>query len=106
MAITIKALIESSPHDIAIDNGLKYCGDVNFIPHGGYFYSINNWKENDYCSVVEIDCHFGGSSESIIEHITINKLSETQFVNALAMHGYSINAVSYTHLTLPTILRV
>ena len=83
--------MESSPHDIAIDNGLEYCGDVNFIPHGGYFYSISNWKEHGCCYAVEIDCHFGGSNESIIEDITINKLSENDFVKALSMHGYSIN---------------
>lgn len=91
MAITIKALMESSPHDIAIDNGLKYCGDVNFIPHGGYFYSTSNWKQHGYCSAVEINCEYDGTDESSIELITINKLSEIDFIKALSMHGYSID---------------
>ena len=91
MAITIKALMENSPWEVAKANGLNYNGDMNFIPHGGYFYSTSNWKEYGYCSAIEIDCEFDGSDASIIEYITIGKLSDDGFVSALKLHGYSLN---------------
>lgn len=39
--LTIKALRTRSPWEIASELGLRYSGDMNPIPHGGYFYNTH-----------------------------------------------------------------
>lgn len=46
-------LSEMSPWEIATHYGIGYNGDMNPIEHGGYFYSLADWEDNDYAACVE-----------------------------------------------------
>ncbi len=50
--LTIKALRTRSPWEIASELGLRYSGDMNPIPHGGYFYNTHNWETYGYSEIV------------------------------------------------------
>lgn len=43
---------EFNPHEI---EGVSYCGDINTIPHGGYFFKVNRWECDGYVSAVEVE---------------------------------------------------
>ena len=50
--LTIKSLRTESPWEIAKRLGIHYSGDLNSIPHGGYYYETKNWESYGYCEFV------------------------------------------------------
>lgn len=72
--LTIKALRERSPWEIAKAMGIEYTGDMNPVPHGGTFYSLANWQKHDYADCV----HFSESEGTLwVEHSHVGR-SEKQ----------------------------
>lgn len=67
---TLKSLIEDSPWEIAKKFGVHYSGDLCPVPHGGYWYETNHWREHGYATAIQIS-----KSEDIlwVEERTINK---------------------------------
>jgi hypothetical protein len=57
--LTIKALCEDSPWEIAKRLGIGYFGDMNPFNHNGHFYSTADWAEYGYASCVRIS-HYDG----------------------------------------------
>lgn len=89
MKITIKALCQSSPWDIAKANRLEYSGDGSPIPHGGVWYETSNWEEHGYAECVRIQ-----ESEGTlwVESGTINKSCDpADRISALNCCGWTID---------------
>jgi hypothetical protein len=87
--LTIKALLQSCPWQIAKDNRLEYSGDCNFIPHGGTFYETSNWEAYGYASCVRIS-----ESEGTlwVESGTINRPSkDCDLLAALQCSGFEFD---------------
>ena len=77
-------------------DGLKFDINVPDVTFGDYIDNICKEYSN------EIAYEYNGTSFTYSE---INDLSN-KFANALIKHGVKKGAVSYTHLTLPTIYSV
>lgn len=82
--LTIKRLRDGDPWAIAHDLGLRYCGDMNAIPHGGMFYSTKDWVENGEAECVRIQ-----ESEGVlwVEHCAIDKPKWATLQSALRSSG-------------------
>ena len=80
--LTIKSLREDSPWVIAENLGIRYTGDISSIPHGGYFYSVENWKKYGYADAVEF-CDY--ESRTVVSVGTIYRRS---MVDALRYCGF------------------
>lgn len=96
MKITIKALCQSSPWDIAEANRLEYSGDCNPIPHGGVWYETSNWEEHGYAECVRIQ-----ESEGTlwVESGTINKPSKDEGrLAALNCCGWMLDDEEINHV--------
>jgi len=50
-------LADMDPHEIAKQLGIEYSGDVNAIPHGGTFYSTENWDRYGYADCLRFDSY-------------------------------------------------
>lgn len=87
-SLTIKALRTRSPWEIAAELGLRYSGDLNPIPHGGYFYSTKAWEAYGYAEIVKFS-----ESEGILylESRTINRPSNTSDNEILGYSGWTID---------------
>lgn len=89
--LTIKSLRTRSPWEIASELGIRYSGDMNPIPHGGYFYNTHNWESYGYSEVVRFQ-----ESEGILylETGTINRPSKESDSQILAHSGWKIDSES------------
>lgn len=85
--LTIKALRERSPWEIAKALGIEYTGDMNPVPHGGTFYSLWHWEKHDYADCV----HFSESEGTLwVEHSHVCR-SLKQLPAAFKSWGWKIS---------------
>lgn len=90
--LTIKALRERPPWEIAKAMGIEYIGDMNPVPHGGTFYSLANWK-HDYADCV----HFSESEGTLwIEHSHVGK-DLRKLPAAFKSWGWELNDGVFSH---------
>ena len=90
--LTIKALRTRSPWEIASELGLRYSGDMNPIPHGGYFYNTHNWETYGYSEIVRFQ-----ESEGVLylETGTINRPSNKSDAEILVVRFQESEGVLY-----------
>ena len=86
--LTIKALRELSPWVIAKELSICYSGDMNTIPHGGYFYSTENWKKYGYADAVEF-CDYEGRTL-----VTVGTIHKNDLVDALRCCGFETDGAN------------
>lgn len=89
--LTIKALRTRSPWEIASELGIRYSGDMNPVPHGGYFYNVHNWESYGYAEIVRF-CETEG--ELFLESGTINRPSGKSDAEILGNSGWEIDSES------------
>lgn len=59
--------------EIAKHFGCDYSGDGSPIPHGGFFYNIQDWEENDYADAVEFWMDPEHEGRLVVQRATIHR---------------------------------
>lgn len=76
--------------DIASHYGCDYSGNINVIPHGGYFYDLRDWERYGYARIVEfmvLDGPDDDEPQLWVECGTVNRLKGKELTSAMDCIG-------------------